>query len=192
MTVKDHDSIKQLFQLSQSIKDTRWAFRVQAVAMAKQGHSSATIARFTGHSQRGIQRWVGRYNRQGVDGLADRPRVGRPVKLSVDQVEQLRARLDGAAPGREPTATLYGRDIQRILREEQGVLYSLNGVYKLLHRLGYSWLMPRPRHEQADPQAVEAFKKTSAPRSIPSPHNTPARRSKSGSKTKPASANRVR
>jgi len=159
MTVKDHDSVKQLFQLSKSIKDTRWALRVQAVAMAKQGHSSAKIACFTGHCQRGVQRWVGRYNRQGVDGLKDLPRAGRPAKLSPQQTEQLRARLDRGAMPSDHTAGLHGRDVQRILQEEQGVLYSLNGVYQLLHRLGYSWLMPRPRHEQADPKAQEAFKK---------------------------------
>jgi transposase len=57
-------------------------------------------------------------------------------------------------------ATLYGRDIQRILEKDFGVIYTLDGVYKLLHRLGYSCLKPRPRHEKADPQLQDAFKKT--------------------------------
>jgi hypothetical protein len=29
----------------------------------------------------------------------------------------------------------------------------------LLHRLGYSYLRPRPRHRRADPQAQEAFRR---------------------------------
>lgn len=188
MTVKDHDSVKYLFHLSKSIKDARWARRIQAVAMAKKGLSSAKIASFTGHSQRGIQRWVDQYNRHGVEGLNDRPRSGRPAKLSADQIKQLTDRLDRRATD---TATLYGRDIQRILKEELGVLYSLNGVYQLLHRLGYSWLMPRPRHEQSDPQAQVDFQKTSVHRSIRSPRSIRTRRSKCGSKTKPASGNKA-
>jgi transposase len=54
-----------------------------------------------------------------------------------------------------------------ILREkiEQlfGKAYSLAGVYKLLHRLGYNDLVPRPRHPDADPAALEAFKKRNCP-----------------------------
>jgi len=40
------------------------------------------------------------------------------------------------------------------------VRYALSGLYGLLHRLGYSWLVPRPRHPKADPAAQAAFKKT--------------------------------
>ena len=46
----------------------------------------------------------------------------------------------------------------RILRDEFGVEYSLNGIYALLHRLGFSSLAPRPRHRNTDPAAQEQFK----------------------------------
>ena len=46
-----------------------------------------------------------------------------------------------------------------ILEREFGISYTLDGAYDLLHRLGYSCLKPRPRHERADPAAVEAFKR---------------------------------
>ena len=35
---------------------------------------------------------------------------------------------------------------------------SLQAVYDLLHRLGYSDLMPRPQHEDANPEVQEFFK----------------------------------
>ena len=44
-----------------------------------------------------------------------------------------------------------------------GKAYSLAGVYKLLHRLGYNDLMPRPHHPDTDPAALEAFKKRNCP-----------------------------
>ena len=44
------------------------------------------------------------------------------------------------------------------LAHEFGVLRSLAGIYHLLHRLGYSYLRPRPRHRLANPQAQEDFK----------------------------------
>ena len=58
---------------------------------------------------------------------------------------------------------LRGKDVQRILREEKGVTLSLNAAYATLHRLGYSCLAPRPRHEKQDLAAQEKFKTESAP-----------------------------
>jgi hypothetical protein len=49
------------------------------------------------------------------------------------------------------------------IEQRFGKVYSLNGVYQLLHRLGYNDLMPRPRHPDADPAALEAFKKRICP-----------------------------
>lgn len=65
--------------------------------------------------------------------------------------------LDGPREG-DGVCTLRGKDAVRILNGEFGVAYSLNGVYDLLHRLGFSCLSPRPRHEKNDPAAMEAFK----------------------------------
>jgi hypothetical protein len=58
---------------------------------------------------------------------------------------------------------LRGVDLQRILAQEFGVVRKLSSVYHLLHALGYSSLVPRPRHEQADPQRQQVFLKRSCP-----------------------------
>ena len=56
------------------------------------------------------------------------------------------------------TCTLRGSDARRILRDEFGVTLGRQAVYDLLHRLGYSSLMPRPQHEDANPEVQEFFK----------------------------------
>lgn len=158
MTVKNRHTTKQLLSLAKSERNKRLAVRIQAVALAKQGFNCPQIVQMTGYSRRAVQRWIARYNQAGIKGLIDKPRTGRPTKLSVYKQEQFCERVD-AGPS-DATATLYGRDIQRILEKYFGVIYTLDGVYKLLHRLGYSCLKPRPRHEKADPQLQETFKKT--------------------------------
>ena len=62
-------------------------------------------------------------------------------------------------PAASGLAAWRGEDLRVVLREEFSADYSLSGVYALLHRLGYSSLVPRPRHPDADPNAQEAFKK---------------------------------
>jgi transposase len=56
---------------------------------------------------------------------------------------------------------LRGEDVRRILRDEFGVLGSLQATYDLLHRLGFEPLRPRPAHPKGDPAARTAFKKAS-------------------------------
>ena len=161
MTVKNRHTVKQLQSLAKAEKNKSLAVRIQTIVLAKRGSTCQQIVEMTGYCRRTIQRWVAQYNQAGVAGLVDQPRSGRPAKLADDQQAEFCARVDAGPKLSDGTATLYGRDIQQILDEEFGALYTLDGVYKLLHRLVYSCLKPRPRHEKADPAVQQAFKKTS-------------------------------
>ena len=58
-----------------------------------------------------------------------------------------------------PTSVgITGCDSVRILEQAFAAPYTLDGVSKLLHRLGYSDLMPRPQHPESCPEAQEFFK----------------------------------
>ena len=86
-------------------------------------------------------------------------------------------------------------DLQAVIADRFEVELHERSVGKLLHRLRFTRLSARPQHPQSDPEAQETFKKT-LPRSSPSPSRnelpTPANRSRSGFRTKPASVNRER
>lgn len=191
MHVGEHHSLDELFQLAK--RETRAARlrRLQVVILAKQGRTTPQIVDATGVSRRAVQEWVQRYNADGLEGLADRRRGGNHRHLSADQEAQVCQHLDRTAADPHD-GVRRGEDLRRWMETQFGVLYSLTGTYDLLHRLGYSCLMPRPRHAKADPQAQAAFKKTPRPRSKRSHAGTWANASKSGSRTRPASANRER
>jgi len=137
-------------------------------------------------------KWVERYNREGLSGLDTQPGRGRKPPLTAEQAEQLQQRLDAGPLPEDGVCTLRGKDVQRILQHEFGQLRSLNTVYGLLHRLGYSSLVPRPRHPEADPVAQEEFKKNLASGSPTFKRNIPTAGCKSSTKTKRASASKGR
>lgn len=192
MHVEDRHGLDELRRIARLEIMVRMRIRLQAVVLAKQGRTSVEIAQTLDAGRRSVQTWIERYNKEGIEGLAHRPGQGRPWRLSVAQREQLCARLDGGAQEDDGVCTLRGKDLQRILQREFGQLYHLNGVYKLLHRLGYSCLMPRPQHRHADPLAQEAFKKNSPSGWKISALLTRTKRSKSGSKTKPVLGSKAR
>ena len=143
-------------------------------------------------SERQIRTWVHRYNQDGLAGLRDRPKPGQPVHLKSEFLNAFKARIDAGATPADQVCVLRGKDIQRILREEFHAEYSVDGVYALLHRLGFSSLVPRPRHPKTDPDAQSVFKKTSEIAWALGKAPNPANRSKFGSKTKRVSANKAR
>jgi transposase len=192
MHVEPHHTADQLAALIRSESRAKVARRLTAVRLARLGQTAAAIAPQVLLSDRQVRTWVARYNAGGPDALTDRPGRGRTGPLTPDQEQRLKDRLRAGPTDADGVCTLRGQDVRRILEEEFGVLRSLQAVYDLLHRFGFTPLCPRPRHPRSDPEAQAAFKKSSpswSPRSRPP---TPARKSRSGSRTRPASASRGR
>ena len=192
MTVEPHNTLKQLQRLYRTQTNARLARRIQGVYLAKMGLSCPQITKITGSARRTVQQWLAKYNKGGLDELSEKPRPGQPTKLSRHREHEFCRRLEAGPTQKDGVSVLNGPAIRRILQREFGVLYSGQGLYDLLHRLGYSCLCPRPQHEQADRQAQEAFKKSSPKCWMKSPRSTRTRPLRSGSKMKPALASRAR
>ena len=71
--------------------DSHQARRLLALAQVLDGHSRSDAARAGGMDRQTLRDWVHRYNAEGVEGLCDRPRSGRPPQLSEPQLAGLRA-----------------------------------------------------------------------------------------------------
>jgi transposase len=156
---RDPGDIAELDRRVQSEKKAIQRDRYRAVLMALDGQEAVAIARATGRARRSVQEWVYAYRDQGIDALIPKKQPGKPPKLSADQERQLRARLDAGPRLSDGVCTLRGRDVVRILETEFGVKHTIGSIYSVLHRLGYSRLSPRPRHEKNDPAAIEQFKR---------------------------------
>jgi len=160
MNVKSHHASSQLLKMYKTESNSRLAHRIHGIYLAYNGHTCAEIMKITGAGRRTIQQWVEKYNDGGIEELKDKPRPGQPTKLPRDMEEQFRQRIASGPSKQDGVYVLNGPAIKRLLEREFGVIYSLWGVYDLLHRLGYSCLCPRPQHEKADPKAQQEFKKT--------------------------------
>jgi transposase len=127
------------------------------VLLAMDGLEGDDIALRLGRSPRFVDEWVGRYRRGGLAALRPRKQPGRRPKLTPEQEGHLKARLDAGPRDSDGVCTLRGRDVCKIIEAEFGVVHTLGGIYDVLRRLGYSSLVPRPRHRKNDPAAMEEF-----------------------------------
>ena len=156
------DELKRLFRKE---KNALLSTRIRAVYLALLGKSAPEIAALLGYRRRTIQNWVYAYNKKGLDGLSDACGRGQRCKLNADQLQWLRQRLDEGPPPKSGLSVFHGKDIQQLIEDRFGVTYHLHSIYKLLKRLGYSYVSSRPEHPKGDPAARETFKKKSVTRS---------------------------
>lgn len=175
-------------------KDVAAARRMLCLAMVLEGSDRTTAAETCGMDRQTLRDWVHRYNAEGLPGLYDRKRPGARPKLTVEQRAALAAMVDvGPDPDVHGVVRWRRVDLRDELERQFGVVLHERSVGKVLTRLGYRRLSVRPRHPESEGEAQEAFKKTSprrSPRSCPTAPGT--RPSKSGSRTKRASANKAR
>src|SRR5215211_1609203 len=151
----------ELRALARRERDGRVSARLLALANALGGMSRDAAARAAGMDRQTLRDWVHRYNAEGVEGLRDRPRPGRPCALDEGRLATLKALvLRGPELERDGCVAWRARDLCALVEERFGVRYGETGILKLLKGLDLSWQKARPVHPEADPRARERFKKT--------------------------------
>lgn len=158
VTLRDPEDRARLTELMRRERNATQRDRYRAIALALDGEMTKDIEAKLGRSKAFIQKWVYAYRDEGLDAIKPGKAPGATPKITPEQIEQFRQRVKDGPRAEDGVCTLRGLDFKRILEEEFGAEYSLNGVYQLLHRLGFSSLAPRPKHRKTDFEAQEQFK----------------------------------
>ena len=103
-----------------------------------------------------------RFNEQGPEGLTNIPSPGAPPKLSEEhRVFLSRLVEEGPIPAVHGVVRWRACDLIMQLHAEFGISVSDDTIYRALKDLGFSHVSARPKAYKQDPDAMDAFKKTS-------------------------------
>ena len=186
-------SAEDLMRLAKASRDAKQTRRLLALASIYDGGSRTAAARIGGVGLQIVRDWVVRFNAGGPGGLLDRKAPGQVPRLAPEHLAALvRAVEAGPKPYLDGVVRWRLGDLAVWLRDEFGVSVSETTVSRSLKRLGYRVMTARPQAHGQDPEAMEAFKKTSARSWQRSANVMPmGSGSKCGSRTKLASARRT-
>ena len=160
ITVQTDLSAHELRRLAAATKNANQSRRRLSIAAVLDGINRTDAARIGGMDRQTLRDWVHRYNAEGVAGLRDRPRPGRPCALDEGRQAALKALvLRGPKLARDGCVAWRARDLCGLVERRFGVSYSETGMLRLLHGLDLSWQKARPIHPETDPKAQERFKK---------------------------------
>ena len=122
----------ELRALARRERDGRVSSRLLALANALDGMRRDEAARAAGMDRQTLRDWVHRYNAEGVAGLRDRPRPGRPCALDEGRQAALKGlALTGPKLERDGCVAWRARDLRGPVERRFGVRYSEGGRVEL-------------------------------------------------------------
>jgi len=152
-------SIEKLRQIYREEKGAKQKLRILIAIHRKEGKSIDDISDFTDIKRRTVHETLRRFLGRGIDAKDNRPKSGRPAKLSVKQRQELISTLE-QGPAYNKTGLWSTKEVAELIRKRYGVKYTNAHVWELLTAVGFSLQRPRPRHYKAAPKAeVNRFKK---------------------------------
>ncbi len=142
-------------------EESRYDHRLHGVLLVAQGMSCPEVGRLLGDSTRTVQYWVRRFEDEGLAGLAESDRPGRPSRLNDEQLDELAAilRLPPSAVGLD--VNLWdGKTLARFLEQHWHIRLGVRQCQRLFRQMGFRLRKPRPVIARADPERQAAHKKT--------------------------------
>jgi putative transposase len=84
-------------------------------------------------------KWLRRFDKEGLEGLKNKPRSGRPPNIPQEKLSKVRTELS------ENPSGWKAKEIMNIIYKKTGVKYHEVHIYRLLHKWGFSPKVPRKR-----------------------------------------------
>lgn len=121
----------------------RIALRAQMVLLSGRGYSVPQIAHIHDCGQDVVRIWLHRYEREGIKGLEDEPKSGRPPKDPLArQIVDAQASQSPACSGHVPTCWTVAL-LTIFLAVRFRLVLSCSSVRRYLKLMGWRWARPR-------------------------------------------------
>lgn len=148
-------SLAELETAGRATPTNRIFVRLTAIRALLLGIDRERVAELSLVTLRTLSNWVKKFNEQGIDGLVDRPRPGRPRHISAAQGAEYSQLIEKPELAGEThwTAKKFCGYLRHQLRREVGY----RTVLRWLHDNDFRLKVPQPWPDRQDEQARQAF-----------------------------------
>jgi len=153
------EKIKSLFDQDEKYKI---GMKLYAIYQVSKGQATRKLEELYNTSFKQICNWVHRFEEDGLNGLRDKPKSGKPSRLSDKQKEELKNILQNNKPvdyGYN-TGTWNGPILIDYLKKTYAIEYKKAQIYNILKTLGFTYQKGRARYPEADERKRDEFKET--------------------------------
>ncbi len=153
------EQIRYLFNTEDKYKI---GIRLYAVYQVSKGYSSRKLEELYNTSFKQICNWVHQFEREGIEGLKNKPKSGRKPRLSDFQKEEIKNVLLKNLPEEfgYNTFTWNGPLLIDYIEKKYKITYKKAQIYNILKSLGLTFQKGRPSYPEADEEKRKEFKST--------------------------------
>jgi transposase len=160
LTITDPDIILGLQDEIRRSEESRYDHRLHGVLLVAQGMTCPEVATLLGDAPRTVQYWVKRFEQDGLAGLAEKERPGRPASLTPEQVDAIGQVLRQVPRTFDLGVNLWdGKTLSAFVKKRYRVQLGVRQCQRLFRQLGFRLRKPRPAIAHADPQLQKQHKK---------------------------------
>ncbi len=126
---------------------------MQAILWRLENKDYTEIAKRLNRTNDTITQWVKRRNREGYDGVIDKPRSGRPQTLSPSEEKEI---VDTV----KESARITCKILRFKILNEFGKELTIGAINAMLHKHNLSWKKPRKKDYRQNEQERRQYQKT--------------------------------
>jgi transposase len=130
------EQVQILRQAHRTIRDKKLADRIKAVLSLNAGHEYSQIASILLLDEITLRRYVQKFQKEGISGLLELNYTGGQTTLTLVQELELKEYL-------QENTKRTAKEIVDYVAKTYGVRFSVIGITKLLHRLGFVYKKPK-------------------------------------------------
>lgn len=126
-------------------KEARYFKRYQSLYLYLSGKKCDEVASIVGITKISVSRINQIYKREGLAGIPDKPRGGRPRRLTQQQEAGIKEMILGKVPsdvGLPAEFNWTAGLVAKYIKREYGLDYTIRGITGMLERLGLSYTRP--------------------------------------------------
>ncbi len=143
-------------------EEARYDHRLHAVLLVAKGMSCPKVADYLGDPERTVRYWIRRYQEDGLQGLVENERDGRPSRISQQQMQRIASALRKRPQDFGLNGGIWdGKSLAAFIRNEFGIELGVRQCQRLFKQLGFRLRKPRPMIARSNPEVQRAFKKKS-------------------------------
>ena len=141
-------------------EEAKYDHRLHAILLVANGMNCPQAATMLGDSERTIRYWVQQFNEEGLQGLIDIDRLGRPSRLSDRQMNQIGKTLRKSPKDVGMAGGIWdGKTLSAYIKKKYKLDMGVRQSQRLFRVLGFRLRKPRPLIAHADPEEQRKFKK---------------------------------
>ena len=134
---------KDAAEILASSDDARYLHKVAIVNLAlKENISIIDLAEGVGVTRQTISNWLKTASSEGFEALRDKPKLGRPTKMTEEIVSEIDGILQENNPQKYGYSIWDGPTLSKYLKEVYSLDYSVRSCQRLVRDLGYTFLRP--------------------------------------------------